>query len=292
MQMNCLESDTQKISVAPAAKQTTTLADLRFGCVSYLNSRPFLAALDGIDVACGPPSQLAEKLRKGDLDCALIPIWECLAHPGYRLIDGLCIGCHGSVYSVILTHTRPLRELQTIALDLHSQTSVRLLQVLCRKHFKIDPLFVDEHTASEAPSAVTGRLLIGDRAIQERERGELKENEKSDENDRHDTVRIIDLGEAWCDYTGGLGFIFAVWAIHPKSAMNAEQIKTFRRLLLENVEDQALHRCAANAFEKRYLTECIRYTIGPEQKEGFQQFSRELAELSLIPGNAPKLDWV
>lgn len=249
------------------------LDDLKFGCVSYLNSRPFFKALESTSVEFASPSHLASQLRKGALDCALVPVWECLVNPGYRIVDGFCIGCHGAVYSVILKHSKPLNELKTIALDLNSQTSVRLLQILCWNYFKISPLFVEEGESAD------GHLLIGDRAIEARTAAAASKE-----------FEIQDLGEAWKNYTQGLGFIFAVWAIHPESRMNGQQIEYFRALLSKSISEP--YQYATNAFEKHYLTEYIRYQIGREKREGLQQFGRELVELGLLPRGKPELLWV
>ena len=69
------------------------LRGLRIGCVKYLNSRPLICAYDG-PVIFEHPSSLAAMLAAGELDAALVPVFEALRDPRYLLVDDVAVGCN------------------------------------------------------------------------------------------------------------------------------------------------------------------------------------------------------
>ena len=61
-------------------------------------------------------------------------------HPEeHHIVSDYCIGCDGEVASVCLFSEVPLAEISTILLDYQSRTSVALLEILIREHWKITP---------------------------------------------------------------------------------------------------------------------------------------------------------
>ena len=101
----------------------------RIGSVPYLNSVPLTYGIEE-ETSFVVPSKLAELLRAGELDAALVSITEVLFHEGYDVLDGVAVASHGPVKSVFLAHRQPLKEIQTIHCDPASLTSVNLLRVL------------------------------------------------------------------------------------------------------------------------------------------------------------------
>src|SRR4030095_11618635 len=88
-----------------------TLRGLRLGCVKYLNSRPLIHAYDG-PVVFDHPSALARMLAAGQLDTALVPLFETLRTPRYWLVDGVAVASDGPVYSVFLAYRGELRDVR------------------------------------------------------------------------------------------------------------------------------------------------------------------------------------
>jgi chorismate dehydratase len=214
------------------------------GSVSYLNAKPLLW---GLEARLAPPSQLARWLRAGEVEAALVPIVEAMENPVYWLVDGVAIGCDGPVYSVILTLSKPLAEVRTVALDAASKTSVRLMQWLLERHYGLAPHYVADGTPADA------QLRIGDPAIAFRQ--------------AHPSYPLLDLGEAWKAATG-LPFVFAVWALRAPDQALADRLREAARAGLARRAE-----IAREPWEYRYLTESIRYELGGRQREAIARFA-------------------
>lgn len=247
------------------------LHKLRIGCVRYLNAKPLIRPYDGA-VTFDHPSRLAADLASGALDIGLVPSFELLQRPGYRIVDGISISSFGPVYSVILAHRVPLERVRRVALDPASLTSCNLLRVLLSGYHGLEI----EYGAPEAEAE--GLLLIGNQAIEFRERESAG-------------WTILDLGEEWTRLTG-LPFVFALWLVRPGLRNVTDAAGALRRLKDNGIEirDQicAEERSFDREFCRRYLGEYIRYELGPEEKAGLRQFESLLAEQKLLPaGNRP-----
>ena len=234
------------------------LSNLKIGCVSYLNSKPFTSGL-GDAVTLMHPAPLAKSLHAHELDLALVPVFECFLHPGYKILDGFGICCLGPVKSVFLAHHVPLNNIQTIALDGASLTSANLVKVLCANYFKIKPRFLNQGENADA------ELWIGDQAL--------------DYLTHHPHTPVVDLGQAWMDYTG-LPFTFAVWAIHPKTKLSWDQAEILREIFRSGMKRKRALVSSEEDYE--YLTKFIRHEIGGPEKEAIRRFGQEVAELGLV----------
>ena len=116
---------------------------VRVGAVNYLNTKPLIYQLERIapqaEIVLDLPSRLADRLATGELDVALIPLIECFNRPSYTVVSDACIGCRGPVLSVKLFSRVPPPEIQSLALDEGSRTSVALARILLKKRFGIEP---------------------------------------------------------------------------------------------------------------------------------------------------------
>ncbi len=101
---------------------------VRIGAVTYLNSKPLIEGLSELlpeaELSLDYPSRLAEDLAAGFLDVALVPSIEVFRHADYEIISDACVATHGPVMSVKLYSRVPLGEIQSLALDAGSRTSV------------------------------------------------------------------------------------------------------------------------------------------------------------------------
>src|SRR5262245_14129962 len=146
---------------------------VRLGAVGYLNARPLVYGLNAASrfaVRFDVPSRCADLLHQGAIDVGLIPSIEYLRRPRtaepYAIVPDLSIASDGPVASVAVFTSRPLADVQTIALDTSSRTSVALLRVLCARTFGIDPVL--ENRAADLPSMLShcdAALIIGDNAL-------------------------------------------------------------------------------------------------------------------------------
>lgn len=247
------------------------LAGLRIGCVQYLNSKPLIHDYDG-PVVFDHPSGLARELAAGNLDAALVPIFEVLRDPHYFLVDDVAIACDGPVYSVFLAHHGPLAEVRTIALDPASLTSVHLLQVLLAEFHGLRPECVD---ARKVAGAADAELLIGNQAIDFRlaDRGQHQ---------------LLDLGAEWKRCTG-LPFVFAAWALRADLPDLQAVAADFRRLKGEGLKQidaiVAVDAVHPADLSRRYLTEHIHFDLGENEKRAIAQFAALLARHRFIPAD-------
>lgn len=174
---------------------------LQVAAVSYLNTKPLLygilkSKLDSyLDLQLAIPSQCAQMMIDGEVDLALMPIAAIPDLKNPIIISDYGIGCDGPVRTVCLYSERPLEEITQVFLDFHSRTSVQLIQVLFRHHWKLQPEFLQASPGFESNiKGTTAGLVIGDRAIEIEDRFPY----------------VYDLGEAWKEFTG-LPFVFAAW---------------------------------------------------------------------------------
>jgi chorismate dehydratase len=254
------------------------LAGLRIGCVKYLNARPLIHTYAG-PVQFEHPSELARGLAAGELDVALVPVFELFRAPGYQVVDGAAIASDGPVYSVILAYEGEITQIRRVALDPASLTSIHLLQVLLAECYGIQPECVD---AREDASGVDAQLLIGNQAIAFRQSAPA-------------AVQILDLGAAWKAFTG-LPFVFAVWLLRPGLDGALAIGDAFRELKREGIAE--IHEIVRSEqtfsaqFARTYLTEHIRFDLGKGEKAGLQRFGELLWKRGFISRPPGKLEFV
>ena len=268
--------------MVPSSDSTSRRA-LRIGAVGYLNARPLTWALDREpqrwQVRYDVPSVCAALLHAGEVDLGLVPSVEYLRSPDYRMVPGIGVGSRGPVASVAMYARRDMSEVRTIALDTSSRTSVALIRVLCRHHFRIEPEFVPHAPDLAAMSRVAdAALLIGDPAF----------------DADHDTLGLckIDLGEEWGKMTS-LPFIYAAWTGRAGAA-NADDVRALQDAQAEGVlaaeaiaaeYGQGDDRRTAKALA--YLRDNVKYGIGPDEAKGLQLFLDYAADLGLAPSRRP-----
>ena len=254
------------------------LDGLRVGCVQYLNARPLIVPYDG-EVVFEHPSRLADLLGAGEIDVALIPVFEALREPAFSIVDGVAIASRGAVYSVFLAHCGPLSGVRVVSLDPASRTSNNLLRCLLAEFHGLHPVF---EPSGALPFDDRGQLLIGNQAIRFREL--LREG-----------VHYLDLGEEWFARTG-LPFVYAVWQIRPEipnPGAVADALRAIKATGLRRVREIArLQRDFDPGFAERYLTSHIQFGLGGEEKAGMARFRALLEKHGLIDASEVRLQFV
>lgn len=247
--------------------------DFRIGSVPYLNAAPLVRGLED-EIELLPPSVLAEKIRRGELDAALLSITEPLLHDAYDILDGIAIASLGEVQSVLLAHRQPLEEIKTIHCDTASLTSVNLLRVLLGER-GLRAEFVPLASYEEAPK-LDNVLLIGDPAI-----------DFLLANHPHE---IWDLGEAWFELTK-LPFVYAVWVLRrgiENSALK-QQLKEAKAFGLDTLDSIINTRADYTLpFRKDYLGWHIHYHLGSDEKRGLAKFVELLRKHQAGPVYDPR----
>ena len=261
---------------------------LRLGAVSYLNTKPLIHSLrerlgEVGQLSLDLPSHLAEDLRAGRLDVALVPSVEYFRGDGYQIVSDAAIACRGPVWSVRLLSRVPVRDIKRLALDEGSRTSAVMVRVLLCEMYGLKPetipLAIDQSPESADADAI---LLIGDRAMHPA-RGVYKE--------------IWDLGDRWCRWTE-LPFVFAMWVA--RSTVDSKDIETLAAMLeasrndgLENLEQIATVESATHGLTKedlhRYFVENLHFRLGPGERMGLEAFRWRAAQLGFVPQNKPTI---
>ena len=251
--------------------------------VAYLNARPLWESLKDdarIDLDLARPSALARALAENEADVGLLPVAAAATIGELRLLRNMAIGARGKVRSVAIVSERPLHELDTIALDLSSRTSVVLARLLLARRKLAPHLFAtDPEQAVAAVKGATGALVIGDAALNVETRFEHR----------------LDLAEDWFEWTG-LPFVFAAWFARP-DAVDAHHEDIFRvakQKGLARVDAIAAEHGARSGLDpaslRAYLTESIRYDLGDEELLGLERFWSEAADARLLPRTTARVD--
>ena len=259
------------------------MKSVRVGCVKYLNARPLIRGWPG-NVEFDHPSALCQRLTKGQLDVALVSSFEFLRNSIYRIVDDVSISSDGPVYSVVVAHRGAISEIEEIELDPASETSANLLHCLLAERGLKPRLSRNTDKMPMFQTAHRARLLIGDQAIQFRQKyaGEF---------------RFWDLGEQWKKLTR-LPFVYALWLIRPEVPDAKSIAQRLRRLRDESLADipaivsDAVADVADDKqeitpeFLDRYYTEHLRFGFGTREKQGLQTFANLCAKHGVLPKRA------
>jgi chorismate dehydratase len=244
---------------------------LKISAVSYLNTIPFIHGLKQselikiIDLQLDYPSVCADKLINGTVDLALVPVAVIPKLKEAYIISDYCIGANGAVDTVCLYSDVPIEEIESIALDYQSRTSVALLRILFKEYWQLNPELKKANVGFE--DNIKGKhaaLVIGDRAFTL--------------NTKH--AYIYDLSAIWKEMTG-LSFVFAAWVANTK--LPQDFIISFNTALekgLSNI-DKAL-ALEGDSYPncknpEDYLNNKISYNLDVEKQKGMELFLRKIS---------------
>ncbi len=269
---------------------TTLPPALRVGCVRYLNSKPLIHG-HAERVIFQHPAALADDLASGRLDVGLVPTFELLRQPDYRVVDDVAIACSGRVHSVFLAYRGNLADVKTVRLDPASRTSVNLLRVLLAEFHGLAPRYeaLDaDFEDNEALADGEGVLLIGDQAIAFRHQSAAGGK----------GCRFFDVGEQW-QLATGLPFVFAAWLVRPETPDApgiADTLRAWRDAGCQRLSEVIARAEAENVyppgFAEFYLSRCIRYRLGAAEKQAIAEYGRLLHKHALIDSAPGELAWV
>lgn len=239
---------------------------LKIVLVSYHNSLPFLYGLEHSDfirenceIVLKYPSEGAQMLLRKECDIALVPVGIIPQLKISYIVSKYCIGAEGKVKSVILASQVPLNQITKIYLDYQSATSVRLVRILAKHHWKIQPEFVDAKPGYELQiKGTVAGVIIGDRTFE-----------------FNDFKYRYDLAEEWINLTG-FPFVFATWlAVKP---VKAEVKKALNEALeygvshIEDVIQEYKKSFCPNFNPVEYYTKNISYFLNDQKSKGMNAF--------------------
>jgi chorismate dehydratase len=246
--------------------------------VQYLNTIPLIwGMLRGeqrgkYKLEFTTPAGCAEALRARRADVGIIPSIEYQRMNEVEVLPDLAIASKGPVKSVLLFSNRPIAQLQTIAMDNSSRTSVALVTILLRKFYRRD--FTSVSAAphpSEMLRMADAALVIGDPALAYRGR----------------VPYVYDLATEWRKFTG-LPFVFALWVGHAgdKLAGVRRDFEDSRNYGLSRINEIAEEYAPQYELTpdqvKVYLTQNIDYTLDAANLKGVRLFFQLARELEII----------
>ena len=265
---------------------------LRISAISFLNTAPLMWDFEhgeaGRDFAIDYtiPSACAAALAADQADIGIIPAVTYAEIPGLVILPNIAIAAKDFVRSILLVSKKPIEQIETVATDTSSRTSVALLQVLFAKFFggqrQLTPHAPDLEGMLRSHDAA---LLIGDAAL------EISVGKE---------YFVYDLAHLWCERTGQ-PFVFAFWAVRLDSLNRAPRdvdlVKVFQRSRDHGLEPANLRIIAQQWSQKlglseanilSYLTENVHYYLDRQNHAGLKLFLSYSQEIGLIPA-APEL---
>jgi chorismate dehydratase len=249
---------------------------LRVASVPYLVGRPVdegLAAEPGVEFTRAVPARLARGLADGSLDVALVSSVELFRLSGASYLDGPCIAGEGRVSSVQVFLRKPVAEVQSLALDPASRTSVVLSQVVWPGP---PPALVEVPEGTDPRSvAADAWLRIGDAALREHLAA--------------GSPPVLNPSELWRERTG-LPFVFALWVaragvdLAPWAAAFARSRAVGRARMEALAREAAAEWSVPEAATRHYLFEECLYEPGARLAPALHAFRDAGAALGLCDG--------
>jgi len=240
---------------------------IRISAVSYLNTLPFVygirtwEALGPVDLRLDIPSVCAENLRTGKVDIALVPVGAIPELQDCRVVTGFCIGAEKAVETVLMLSRVQLDQIRSVTLDPDSRTSVKLVKILARNHWHIDPEWITAHPdeGGVIPGNPESIVAIGDKTFG------LKASYRY----------RFDLAEEWIQYSG-LPFVFAVWMT--RGGVGNEFLSRFNDALAFGVSNKEIvpeffkEKIPPGVDAGYYLKENISFELTARKREGMARF--------------------
>ncbi len=253
---------------------------LRISAISFLNTAPLMWDFEhgdlgrDFEVSYTVPSLCAESLRRGEADIGIIPVIAYAGIPDLVVIPDVAIAADGAVRSILLVSRKPIEEVQTVAADTSSRTSVALARILFHKWYgggrKFTPMAPQ---LEEMLAACDAGLLIGDPAL-------------SVDRTRY---RVYDIAEEWKRRTGK-PFVFAFWAVRGEVA-EARLAGVFQRSRDHGLEPANLRQIAREWAPKvglsedeviSYLTRNIDFHLDAAKLAGMNLFFEYAVEVGIV----------
>ncbi len=251
--------------------------------MSYLNTKPLIYPLltgqlqtEEISLSVKVPSRLAIQLYNAELDVGLIPIVEYFRAnaqgANYRILPHIAIGSRGSVLSIQLFSRVPIQEIQQIAIDTSSRSSVALLKILLAEKYQLNPTLVScDPSIDLASDKADSVLLIGDAALKN-----LGSTEYS-----------IDLGAEWHELTG-LPFVYACWVARGEIGLGnvPDMLFNAKKLGIEQIPEIARSEAPKLGFTeelcRKYLQHHLHYDLDESSIAGLERFYKLAVKNRLV----------
>jgi chorismate dehydratase len=283
------------------------MGKLRISIVEFLNTAPLVWGFtDGplagkYDLSFAVPSQCAEDLRAGRVDVGIIPSIEYQRMENVVVLPGMAVAAKNEVRSLLVVSKVPIEMARTFALDTNSRSTVGLVHLLCEKHWKIAPEFINSAPDPERMLALADvALIIGDPALTLRLRVDALAAKVPQGKDccgvdgseqlikDVETLFIYDVAQQWREMTG-LPCVLAIWvarrgAITPEILADFQASRDYGLARIGEIAEGAALKLNLPPRElERYLAENIDFSLDEENMAGLRYYYEECARAGLIP---------
>lgn len=243
---------------------------VRIGVVPYLNAKPLVEGCevwgDLAEFSFLPPSELAVRLARGELDAALVSSVEYLRGT-YEILPEVAIVSRGAVNSVLLTGDAPIEEAETVNLDPSSLTSCVMTALWYRLRLRRNPTFSRHPVDSPEALRCDAQLAIGDTGL-----GRCGARPYQ-----------LDLGAAWEEWVGH-PFVYAPWIVRKGADLGplADFLMSAPARCGKSIPALAEQASSRLGIEQdicvRYLTHSLQFTLDHEARMGLETFLNMAAE--------------
>ncbi len=248
----------------------------RIGCVPYLNGVPLSAWFESSDCSLDlsinyqVPSQLAINLREGNLDVAMVSIFESFQNPNIAIVPDISVSADGPVKSVRLFSKKPYKDIRTVALDTSSLTSAALTRIVLAELIDINPKYCSlPPNPEDMLKDCDACLIIGDLKLFD-----------------SPATHMLDLGKAWKELTG-LPFVYAAWleSLPPKQDLH-EILLSAKEWGLRNLEQLAKESSCKMSLPlsqtREYLCDIMQYDMSEIKRKAINLFKDKCIRHNLI----------
>jgi len=262
------------------------MSRLRISAISYLNTAPLMWDFEHGDaghnfrIEYTVPSACAAALAANQADIGIIPAFTYAEIPRLVILPDVAIAAKDRVRSILLISKKPIEEVENVATDSSSRTSVALLQILFEKFFGGQRQLTPHPPQLDAMLQLyDAALLIGDAALQV---------------PASSRYLVYDLAHEWRQRTGK-PFVFAFWAVRLDALARADRAENLANVFqcsrdhgleLGNIITLAREWSPKLGLDpeeiRQYLTENIHYYLDRDNHAGLQLFLHYAQELGLI----------
>ncbi len=252
---------------------------IRVSFIEFLNSVPLgWTFLQGphqgeFDLRLAVPSECADHMATGEADVGLIPAIEYQLIPGLRVLPDLSISSRREARTVLFASRIPLDQVESIALDTSSRTSVVLLRIILEQFLGRQNLVYHPHEPDPERmlSRCDGALIIGNPAFRV----------------PRDRFLLHDLAREWYHFTG-LPFVFALWAVREgvdlgnKAGLFLLSRQTGLRSVSKIAEVYSQKLGVSKDVISSYLLDNLDYSLDEVHLRGLDLFFRHAQQLGVI----------
>lgn len=257
---------------------------IKLGSVPFLNVKPLMRPLElglvehDFEIIYAPPASLSGLLEAGRLEVALIPVARLLRDSMFTVVPDISISSHGPVDSVVVLSTVPIEHIDTVAVDMRSQSSAVLLRIVLESFAGLRPDYFHREPGPGMFEGVEAVMLIGDTGLRSK-------------FDPPEGYRVYDLGQVWSEETG-LPFVYGVYGVRRgvELGRNLGALLAAKRLGAGLAGDIAAEEAPGLGLREEvcrtYITRSITYDLGEEEIRGIMTYASLMVELGEI--DAPR----